>query len=557
MADSSRADIRVWTSRKEYPSADGRFVLVHESAHELHKSDPLNLPGMEQVLDFRDSGLKGGEARLTLFERAARKRALCWAVPYEGILPRVAYVADGGRHVVLRGASPWQPQGPVLVFLGPRGEVNASYRLEEILPRHEVRTYLTYMDGEPWADHGVFFFRRRETQFAFATRQGTLRVFDLASGKCLPLTRALQRKVRSEALSFARKWLTSRRAVSRESGAVMVGALGDRESVPALKRLLRDRSVLGTVGVGDRPPEDRYGVRLAAGGALAAILGEGAAPLLERKLPGLNPYMTTKWVDLLSSIGRAHLSPGVAKLCDSDNEYLREAAIRAVAETDDGTVLRQHPQWARSRTGGFYFAVVKTLAQDPRPEDEEVLRAALQDRDSGVARRALDALARLSPPGLDAVLRQSLHHRHDLVAAGAVLHLAERGDRRAMQRLLAYLKAPWPLRRDSRLAFNDHEIARLIARTRPHGAEAVLQAAAAEARTPSDQISFIGALAALGDVQSLSDLRLLALEGHPYAIMWLGFCRDTASVEFLHDQFSSNDPEVREAAREALREMGE
>jgi hypothetical protein len=52
-----------------------------------------------------------------------------------------------------------------------------------------------------------------------------------------------------------------------------------------------------------------------------------------------------------------------------------------------------------------------------------------------------------------------------------------------------------------------------------------------------------------------SRLRLLAREGHPYAVVWLGYCNDTTSADFLRDQLTSPDPNLREAARQALQEM--
>jgi hypothetical protein len=55
-----------------------------------------------------------------------------------------------------------------------------------------------------------------------------------------------------------------------------------------------------------RQPQKRYEVQLAAGKALARLLGAEAVPLRDAKLPGANRYMTLEWIELLKKTGAAH-----------------------------------------------------------------------------------------------------------------------------------------------------------------------------------------------------------------------------------------------------------
>jgi len=526
------------TYTREGRSPNGRFVLVYESR------------------------LRSDNAKLSLHERGARGLTLRWSIRYEHFRPHGVYIADSGRYVVIRETTSISGIDKVLVFLGPDGELTSSYDLKEILTEHEMATYTGEAHGYSWARNGLFFFRQRETQFAFVTQRGTVRVFDLASGQMLALTSELDRKVRREAVLLARKGLASRRRQTRASRAVLLGVLGDRRSVPALKRLLEDRCVTYWAGISDRPGRSysMYGVQLAAGGALAAILGAKAAPLLEPMLPGPNVHMTEQWIDLLGTIRMARFSPVVRKLCRSRNEHIREAVIGTIAEEDDGTILRQHPRWARDGHGRFRLGVIKTLSKSPRSEDEALFRAALAGPDAAAACRALEGLMRLYAPDLDALLRDALYSHHDNVAATAIFHLAQRGDKPAMQRLLSYLKASEPPKPDRSLwAFGD-AICRLIVEVRPRGGISALRAANTRGRRSFRRAAAPGALAALGDARALARLRRFAREGEAWeraqAIEWLGFCQDRASASFLRDRLSDPELNIREAAQNALRQMG-
>jgi HEAT repeat protein len=156
-----------------------------------------------------------------------------------------------------------------------------------------------------WWEDGLFFFRCGDTQFAFVTKTGTTHVFDLVTGRAEKLTTDLGRAIHKEAVLLARRQLASPEYDERTRGAIMLGVLRDRDSIPTLKRLLADATAKGTQSSGFGPSYPFYDVQAAAGAALAMLLGREAAPLLEARLRGANPEMAQHWTGLLGEIRAA------------------------------------------------------------------------------------------------------------------------------------------------------------------------------------------------------------------------------------------------------------
>jgi len=261
----------------------------------------------------------GFPGTLTLKERQAKGLVTRWSIPYAdqggklafaGAL--TAYITDDGRYVVLRAWDDETGDDKALTFLGPKGKILSSYLAKNILTIHEMLKAEVTPSLSWWRESGWCFFRPGQLQFAFVAKTATVHVFDLPTGRVVRLTATIQRAVRHEAVLLARKQLASPDYDERTAGAMMVGVLGDRDSIPTLKRLLNDPTVTGTRSTGRSPGYPFYDVQAAAGAALARLLGKKAAPLLEGKLRGANPEMARHWIGLLGEIGQKN--PGHSRL---------------------------------------------------------------------------------------------------------------------------------------------------------------------------------------------------------------------------------------------------
>jgi len=532
LARGACADRWEWPP-SEYPSDTGRFIVRVDIA----------------------------KRTLALEEKTERGRVVRWSVRYPDTgadhgdpAPIAAYITDDGKHVVLRDVWGAVGYGKVLIFLGPSGSVLASYTLRQLLTGDEIGNYVRSMASLWWSEDALFFFRPGQTEFALVTKQGTVRAFALATGRMLQLTPAQERAIRNQALATARKGLSSAEPAHRMTGATMVGVLGDKGSVPRLKQLLEDWTYRGT-----RNSYLFYDVQVAAGGALAALLGAEAAPLLEAKLPKANPQMAQEWARLLGQIGAARDSPGVKRLSRSGDGTTRLVAVQAMLEGDDGTVIHQHLGWLHDRDERVRAQALIALVNHVRAGDAKALRAALDDRDASCAEWALRGLVQLNPPDIDDLLHKALRRRPYL-SSEATLHLARRGDRDALSQIVLWigdLSTATPKGPEYALSRVD-EMCKILVERRPPGAEAALRAASSSSGSRVQRDVF-GALAALGDTSALERLRALARIGdfldHTRAIRWLGICKDRGSLDFLREALKDREPIVRDAAREALKGM--
>jgi HEAT repeat protein len=500
---------------------------------------------------------------LALLEKGPQGISVRWSVAYPetGVkygdtAPVAAYIADDGRYVVLRDVWGRVGYGKVLVFLGPKGGILSVYTLDQLLTKDEIMQYKVTVSSLWWSEHALFFLRPGQTQFAFVTQYGTVRVFDLKTGGMLALTAGRRRGVRGDAIALARKNLSSSDPDERATAATTVGVLGDKDSVPRLRELLDDTSSRGTVGP---PMHPFYEVQAAAGEAIAALLGVEAAPLLEVKLSEANPQMARRWAELLGKVGAARNSPGVKRLARDEDATTRLIAVMAMLEGDDGSIIHENAQWLRDEDQRVRWQAIHALANHARAEDAGALRAALLDKDANCAETALDGLVRLNVPDLDILLRESLH-RSPYLAFAATLHLARRGDSDALNRIVQWVQglergvpkgAAWG-------PFQLAEMCRILVRRRPPGTLAALRAASKN-QDSTIQRDTAGALACLGDKRALTRIRALARSGdyleRAPAIEWLGTCKDGESLGFLREQLSDREPVVRDAARQALEEM--
>jgi HEAT repeat protein len=497
---------------------------------------------------------------LTLKEKRENGFLPRWSITFpQEDAPVEVSITDDGRHVVLRDVWHQVGHGKVLVFLGPSGEVLNTFTLEQLLTAAEILDAPMSISSIWWSQEGLFFLHRRQTQYAFFTRKGTVRVFDLVMGQRVALTPETERAVRSEALRRVRKDLAHSDPDRRMAAASQAGFLGDRSSIPTLRRLLDDRASGGRISWvfdGQSGRYESHGVQYAAGEALLALLGSRAGLLFERQLIQAAPLQTAHWLWLLAQTGEARSSPIVRRLTRSPDHRIRRAAIEAMLAGDDGTLLHRNIRWATDHDPYVRSRALEILSEHARKEDAQVLRAALNDRHMTNALWALRALIRLKPHDLDAILRRCAQRRDAPEADDAIIELARRGDAASLRRILSWVqslssKQPGEVGG----SFDVQKVCRFLAeRKDPQFAPALK--AASQISSLRVRRSVFGALAALGDAEAFKRLREFARQGEPLdramAIEWLGFLKDRTSLDFLRQQLRDPEPWVRDAAKEAM-----
>jgi hypothetical protein len=239
-------------------------------------------------------------AWLTLKERHAHGWLHRWTVRSPvGTVPQRVDLTDGGTAVLLH-QSRANGHEKKLAFISATGEVLATYTLDQILRRGDPPGSDHTFGEVLWMRDGLFILRERQTQFAFLTQVGSLRVFNLATGRPLPASSPSVRAFRREALGRARAKLGSRDPKERLRATALVAALRDAASVPRLKRLLDDPWTprKGVVLIRRRYHYyPVYPLQLAAADALYTLLGSRSLPLLRAKQASANPTMREYWAD--------------------------------------------------------------------------------------------------------------------------------------------------------------------------------------------------------------------------------------------------------------------
>ena len=479
--------------------------------------------------------------------------------------PHTAYVTNDGRHVVLRDVHSRLGYGKVLVFLGPKGNVIRGYELKDILTDHEIMRAKHTVSSIWWSEPGWFSLMDGDRQFAFITQQKTIRGYDVRTGKRVRTDQKLRSRLLAAATADMMRLLSDPRPRTREYGATMLGALGARQSIPALKQLLPDWSVTATAGRGvwGKPYQFR-GVQIAAAGALLKILGAEAIPLIEEQILSAGPDMQIELMEELARLDRPNgwevvESPHTAaanvaweRLARHDRKAVRAFALAQRLARDDMTYLRSNPQLLGSWDRNVRYWAIRCMAAHGTAQDVPLFGRALRDLDPINRLWALRGLIRVKPANLNETLASAKLDSDHSVRLEAKLALARQGDKDALRYAAKKLKGL------GRTHLGDAEaLCQLAADLKLEQAKAPLRKALARGGVP---VSVAGALAVLGDVDALARLRTLAREGHALdradAIRWLGRAGDEESREFLKAALDDEEPWVRQAAKEAIEKLG-
>ena len=288
--------------------------------------------------------------QLTLLRvRSKGAREEIWSRPYvdETWPPHTAYVANDGKHVVLRDVYHNLGYGKVLVFLGPTGEILRSYELADLLTQDQILATCHSVSSIWWSEPGWFAFVNGEQQFAFLTYHGTLDCFDVATGKCVVLDDKKHAEIRRCVLHDLLPLLKDNDPSERNWAAQLCGALKATEAVPDLKKLL---------AAGSKPYDGAQG---AAAQALASILGAPVVPLIEDQLPKSTTGGRYDMLQAIAGLDHAislsakppaspYLLAAWHRLSKSPSPDVRDFAVRAILDRDQAQYVYDHQALLKS-----------------------------------------------------------------------------------------------------------------------------------------------------------------------------------------------------------------
>jgi HEAT repeat protein len=532
--------------QKEHWSANKRFVL------QVKDSEPNSL----SLCEKSDDGLKKH-----------------WTRGYVDSVwpPRIAYVTNDGKYVVLRDVHHSVGYGKVIVILGAGGKILGSYELADFLSQDEIRSAKLTVSSLWWSDNAWFSFLNDEQEFALATQEGTVRCFDLASGKLLDLTDDKRAKVVGLVRKDAESWLTSGNVSERIQGITLLGALQFKDAIPEAKRLFQDKTPTGSISGSGNPNVEVYNVQKAAALTLVRLIGLEAIPIIEAELPQANWYMKR---ELTSVLDRLEANPGKVgdtsastalkemwlRLAGNPDAEIRYHALCQVLRRDDGTFLRQHPELIESDGDFLRRVAVSCLSKLSSPEALPLLRKAIVDKHSLVRRSAIQQFIDRQPPDLVEVLLPYLDDDYALIRQDVICELACWRHPSAIAKLRETV-AVWPnadLKGDGKFDQRcEIEIfCKLIADLRLHEMRDGL-VASRSAGVASPRTAIIGALAALGDSQAISALHRIAsgIENgdRSLAIQMCRYLSDPESVALVKKAAEEGSAFDKSAATDKLR----
>ena len=377
--------------------------------------------------------------------RAMGIRQELWSRPYVDKTgpPRMAYVADDGKHVILRDVHTNLGFGRVLVFLGAKGETIRSYALADLLTEAQIFETKHTVSSIWWSEPGWFSFLKGDREFAFVTTHETTQCFNVASGERVELDDKVRSEIHRLATIEVAAMLGDKDSAKRMAAAQLCGPLKAVQLVPKLKSLISDRTVTSSQGYDSEQMWDYYGVQVAAAGALAALIRKEAAPLIE---PQLSNSTRAVGRDLLGII--ADLDGGLDdfrrtpdsdyllatwhRLMQSEHQYVREYATQAVVVREKPEYIYDHPALVEHPNDQVRYQTVCSLVERGDARAISLLRKALQDSYSPTQSWAFSGLIKYKPDDILDVLRNGMANGDPNIQMRAMAELVRRGDKDAL-----------------------------------------------------------------------------------------------------------------------------
>ena len=484
--------------------------------------------------------------------------------------PHRAYVTDNGKYVVLRDVYHNLGYGKVIVILGEGGTILGSYELQDFLPQDEIRQSKHTVSSLWWNEHAWFSFIDDDKQFALVTQVGTVRSFDLSTGKLLDLTEDQRAKIVDLVRCEAKALVESEKAGDRIRGITLLGGIGVKESIPVAQKLFQDMTRTGSVGRSGRPGVETHGVQKAAALALTRLMGADAIPIIEKELSRANWYtkgellevlarFDTKGYEIVQTPDSAAVMEMWKRLASHDSDDIRYPALCHVLRRDDGTYLFDHPDLIESENDSVRGTAVGLLAKIDSPKALTLLRKAITDKQDSIRRSALRHLIDQEPPNIEDVLLPYLDDDSASIRVDVICELACRENPAATKKLGQTI-ATWPtvdLDGDDKWARRREieTLCKLIADLKLHEAKDSL-VNIRSVTVPLTAISVAGALAALGDNEALGELHRLASEGdvrdRALAIEMCRYVSDEKSTALVRQAAESNERQLQYAATKEL-----
>ena len=350
---------------------------------------------------------------LSLCEQTEDGRKELWKRDYVDQVwpPHHAHITNDGKYVVLRDVYHNLGHGKVIVILGDGGNILGSYELDGFLPQDEIRSAMHSVSSLWWNANAWFSFINDDREFALATQEGTVRCFDLPTGKLLELSDDKRAKIVDLVRKDAESWAASEKAGERIHGITLLGALRVAGAIPVAKKLFQDKTATGSVSQRDKPSVETYHVQEAAALALLRLIGAEAIPIIEDELPRANWDMKAKLIMALQRLDtkqRFYPVPGDVvqtpdsaaaiamwlRLATSPDDDIRYPALCQVLRRDDGSFLLQHPELIESESDAVRIAAVVLLSKVDSPEALPLLRKAIADKQDAIRRTAMHYLYR-------------------------------------------------------------------------------------------------------------------------------------------------------------------
>jgi HEAT repeat protein len=484
--------------------------------------------------------------------------------------PHRAYLTDDGKYVVLRDMYHSLGYGKVIVILRTDGQVLGSYALHELLPQDEIREFIHTVSSIWWSGDVWFSFINENRQFAFVTPSGTLRCFDLSTGKLLDLGKNEWAETVDLMRKKANAWVESESPYDRIRGISLLAELGVVEAIPKARKLFRDKECTNVTWGNGPPVFDICGVQEAAARALVQRIGVQAIPLIEEELPMANSSMKrrlmgvltrldTKGYEIIKTPDSVVAMEMWRRLANHASVDIRYPALCQVLRRDDGTYLSDHPELIESESESVRWAAVNLLARVESPAASTLLRKAITDEQDRIRHRALRYLVDREPADIETLLLPYLQDDSASIRSYVICELACRGNPAATERLTEAI-AVWPLADldESERFSRRREIemfCRLIADLKLRGVKDMLVDIRSMTAVPI-ATWVTGALAAQGDQDALRDLHRLAGEGkgtdRAIGIEMCRYLTDERSAALVKQAAASDEPRLCAAATKSL-----
>ena len=313
--------------------------------------------------------------------------------------PHHAYPTDDGKFVVLRDLHSRLGYREVIVILGDNGRILGSYKLHEFLPPTDISHAERTVSSIWWNENAWFSLINDDRQFALVTQMGTVRCFDLPTGKLLDLSGDEQAAIVALARKDAEAWAEDNEFYLRIRGITLLGAMRIEDAIPIAKTLFHDKTRTGSIGARDKPGAVMHRVQAAAGLALIRLMGTDAIPIIEAELPEANWYMRGQLFRILNRLDtEGYVTAGTPeygivlemwkRLARHSDDDVRYPAIYQVLRRD-AKYLFDNPDLIHCENESVRALAGQVLAKVDSPEALTLLREAIRDEQDTIRRHAV------------------------------------------------------------------------------------------------------------------------------------------------------------------------